>query len=255
MRTAGPSLVETLPAELQAALNEALEPGEPLLVALRCGTRQVFAATTRRLFVLTEPLVTGVGPVAVRMAPLESVSNLRAEARPVGGRLRWDTDYPDAPTAVEYPTYEGARFELAALRLRGVLENDADSPRGSGVGEDMSEGAMGSSSCPKCDAEVPAGGCWCPSCGLQVADPCGECGRVLPEGGRFCTYCGTAATEPAIVTCGSCTASVGPGHGFCTACGEQARPLCSECDRPLRRGWQFCPRCGGAPNAAPSVKA
>jgi Flp pilus assembly protein TadD len=45
----------------------------------------------------------------------------------------------------------------------------------------------------------------------------------------------------------SCRAVVPRGHGYCTSCGEQARLVCNECDRPVRKDWSYCPACGGDP--------
>jgi len=48
--------------------------------------------------------------------------------------------------------------------------------------------------CPKCQAAVPAGGKFCPSCGEKVEAPvsahCSECGAELPPGAKFCPKCG-----------------------------------------------------------------
>lgn len=103
--------------------------------------------------------------------------------------------------------------------------------------------------CPECAASIPLEGCWCPQCGRQVHAPCWSCTRPLEPGAAFCAYCGTRATEPAVVQCAACRAVLPPGAGYCVACGAQARIVCDECDRPLRREWLFCPACGGQPSS------
>lgn len=105
--------------------------------------------------------------------------------------------------------------------------------------------------CPRCRAEIPRDGCWCPRCGLQAADPCWECGRPLAAGAEFCAYCGLPSTEPAVVECPACSTEVTRGTSYCRECGSLARRACGDCDRPLRHGWNFCPECGGEPADEP----
>jgi hypothetical protein len=107
----------------------------------------------------------------------------------------------------------------------------------------------GETACPRCAGFVPAGGCWCPGCGVAVAEPCWECGRALLENARCCAFCGASVRESAAVQCPECSAAVRQGQGYCAACGAQARPVCAGCDHPLLRSWRFCPYCGGEPIA------
>ncbi|HEU4752012.1 MAG TPA: zinc ribbon domain-containing protein [Armatimonadota bacterium] len=249
MISEGPNLIEALPGGLQHALNGALLPDEELRVAVRGNVREAFAATDQRLLVLKEPSISGSAPVDVQPVPLAGLTGFRAEARPVGGRLTWEGAGPGAPTFIEFPTYDASKYQLVAQRLQQMIQpsripNAPSTPATPPV-EPVPIAA--SRACPKCRAAVPLDGSWCPSCGLQVSDPCWECGRALPQGANYCPQCGTPNTEPAVVQCGRCQAVVGPRQGYCTACGAQARLLCAECERPLRREWQFCPTCGGEP--------
>jgi tetratricopeptide (TPR) repeat protein len=240
----GPALIETLPAPLQHALNSALGE-ERALITMRCRDRKAFAATATRLFVLTEPLITGAGPVDVQTLALSDVRNVEAQPRPVGGRLRWETDVAGAPAFVEYATYEGARFEVAAFRLRELLGESRPASDGANpMAETASSNAL---TCPKCRLPVPEGGCWCSRCGLQLADPCWDCGKPLPEGANHCAFCGTPNTEPAVLICGACQATVARGMAYCPGCGTLARPACRTCDRPMRWDWKRCPVCSGEP--------
>src|SRR5205085_8638953 len=91
MISEGPALIEALSQPLQDALNGALHPGETLLVAVRGNAREALAATAERLIVLKEPAITGSGPAELREAPIATVSRVRAEPKPVGGRLSWQT--------------------------------------------------------------------------------------------------------------------------------------------------------------------
>jgi predicted amidophosphoribosyltransferase len=241
----GPALIEALPGELQNALNGALCPGEELLIAVRANRNEAFAATADRIMLLKEPLIRGAAPVEVREVALSSLSNVRTEARPVGGRLSWETAAVGAPTFIEYPTYDASKYSLVAKRLLAMTGAPGTMTTPSSTTPPASP-AIGQS-CPRCQATVPAEGSWCPKCGLQVTDPCWECGRPLSSDDQFCAACGTPNTEPAVTPCPSCQASVARGYGYCASCGSQARPVCEECDRPLRREWSHCPSCGGAP--------
>ena len=89
MISEGPNVIEALPGALQNALNGAVRPDEELLIAVRGGVREAFAATRGRLMVLKEPAISGTGPVEVRECSLASVANVRAEPRPsCRGRAR-----------------------------------------------------------------------------------------------------------------------------------------------------------------------
>lgn len=247
MISEGPALIESLPGELQIALNGALYPDEELLIAVRGNPREAFAATDRRLLVLQEPSVPGIAPVSVREVPLVTVSSVRAVPRPVGGRLMWETTHPDAPTSIDYPTYDGSKYELVAGRLRQMIGQTKNTPSPGVAGEPGLTLTVSTRPCPKCQALVPTDGCWCPGCGLQISDPCWTCGRPLADEANFCAYCGTPNTEPAVIRCPSCKAVVGMKQAWCTDCGTQARPVCQSCEEVMRREWSFCPACGGEP--------
>src|SRR5436190_10458464 len=54
--------------------------------------------------------------------------------------------------------------------------------------------------CARCQADIPAGARFCPSCGAPVAVPCPQCATPVLSGQRFCTGCGAdvgAAAAPA----------------------------------------------------------
>jgi len=128
-------------------------------------------------------------------------------------------------------------------------ENPADAPSPT-VPVDPEEARL-PKSCPKCSTAIPAGGAWCPACGLQVADICGACGTPLAAAWSYCPRCGSSAGEPGTIPCPSCREPVSLGFAFCTRCGAQARPLCAGCGRPQRREWAFCPACGTAAGTPP----
>ena len=56
--------------------------------------------------------------------------------------------------------------------------------------------AVPAAKCPKCQADVPTGAKFCPSCG-QTLGPvkCADCGAELPAGAKFCPGCGKKQGE------------------------------------------------------------
>lgn len=251
MISEGPALIEALPGTLQNALNGALLPEEELRIAVRGGTRDAFAATNLRILVLKEPTISGTGPVEVHEVPLTAVRSVRSQPRPVGGRLIWETSHPNAPTSIDYPTYDASKYSLVAGRLQEMIgqPRNPSTPSTAPATEPPPTGVAGPATrpCPKCGTAVPSEGSWCPSCGLQVSDPCWECGKPLANEANFCAYCGTLNSEPAVIQCPQCRAVVRQGQACCTACGAQARPVCQSCEQVLRKEWSFCPACGGEP--------
>src|SRR5207248_1131187 len=137
------------------ALNGALQPGEELVVAVRGNVREAFAATRGRLMVLKEPLISGTGPVAIAEVPLESVTEVRAEPRPVGGRLVWKSTVPGAPASIEYPTYEASKYSLVAKRLQEMIGQPRN-PTTPGAAPAEPPAAAAGRACPKCQAPIPA---------------------------------------------------------------------------------------------------
>lgn len=251
MISEGPALIEALDAELQGALDGVLKPEDTLRIVVRGDARHALAATTERVLVLTKPVISGNGSVEVLEAPLNTLSNIRAEPRPVGGRLRWETSHAGGPTEIAYPTPEASKFTVVAKRLSemaratgatsATLATPSTTPATTAVVGEPER------LCAKCRQPLWAEDCWCTRCGLQAADPCWECGRRLPEGANFCGFCGTPNTEPAVLECPGCKALSPRGDLYCTRCGVQVRPACAECDRTMRKEWKLCPDCGGEP--------
>lgn len=242
MMSEGPALIEALPGELQHALNSAVRQDEEILIAVRGNTREAFAATSRRLLHLIAPAITGIKPVEVRETATEAVTAVKAASRPVGGRLTWSTDQGEG--SIEYPTYDASKYNLVSARLQQMIgERKTPKPPSTPAARPTGD----ERACPRCGSGVPLQGVFCPQCGLQSADPCWECGKALSPDANHCAFCGTPNSEPAVVKCPQCKANVGQGQGYCTQCGTQARIVCADCERPLRKDWKFCPRCGGEP--------
>jgi len=51
--------------------------------------------------------------------------------------------------------------------------------------------------CARCQADIPAGARFCPSCGAPVGVPCPQCAAPIFAGQRFCTGCGADAAPAA----------------------------------------------------------
>src|SRR6187399_1810391 len=51
--------------------------------------------------------------------------------------------------------------------------------------------------CARCQAEIPAGARFCPSCGAPVGVPCPQRSAPIFAGQRFCTGCGADAAPAA----------------------------------------------------------
>jgi len=239
----GPSLIEILPSGLQQALDRSLQAEQPV-VSLRGNPHEAFAATPTRLLVLRE----GTGIVdepVVEPYSLAEVGEIDLQEAASGLALTWSLRGRAAPISFAVPSYDAAKYRMAANALRRLL------PAASGSGGRGD--AAGTTRCPKCSTALPAEAAFCPACGLQTRDTCWDCGRTLETGWRFCPFCGGDATEPGIVTCPSCGGSVAREHTYCPQCGKEARATCDECDRLLRRSWAHCPDCGEpAPGVIPA---
>jgi RNA polymerase subunit RPABC4/transcription elongation factor Spt4 len=231
----GPSLVEMLPSRLQEALERELRPGEKPVVALRGSAQKALAALADRLLILSEG-ASALGAATVETFPLAEVSDIEVRETSAGAAVAWSAGGRAEPVDFGIPSYDVAKFRMAANAIRRLL-----TPRASGV---IGGESVVSSRCPKCSAALPAEAAFCPACGLQSRDICWDCGRPLETGWRICPYCGGDAGEPAVIPCPSCGVSVSRDQAYCPQCGTAARPTCDECDRVLRRAWQYCPDCG-----------
>ena len=76
-------------------------------------------------------------------------------------------------------------------------------------------------SCPGCQAQVPVGNKFCPSCGKAAGSvataPCVSCRKPIAVGAKFCAECG--ATQKS--ACPSCKADLPAGAKFCADCGHK----------------------------------
>jgi len=85
--------------------------------------------------------------------------------------------------------------------------------------------------CPKCNAMVPAGNRFCPSCGAPMSaaaapagPPCPKCGQPTAAGAKFCPACGASLAVAPPRECPKCKASVPGGMKFCPNCGNAMGP-------------------------------
>ncbi|GFE60704.1 SPFH domain-containing protein [Geobacter sp. AOG2] len=88
-------------------------------------------------------------------------------------------------------------------------------------GSPESIAARGAVNCPKCHADVPLDGRFCPKCGHQmvVTNRCPACGKDLPAEANFCMVCGLNLKQRP--SCPTCNVDLPPGTKFCTGCGEK----------------------------------
>lgn len=88
-------------------------------------------------------------------------------------------------------------------------------------GSPESIAARGVVNCPKCHADVPLDGRFCPRCGHQmvVMNRCPSCGKDLPAEANFCMVCGLDLKQKP--SCPACNITLPPGTKFCTGCGEK----------------------------------
>ena len=83
--------------------------------------------------------------------------------------------------------------------------------------------------CPKCNAMVPSGTRFCPSCGnpmgaAPAGPPCPKCGQPTAAGAKFCPSCGASLVAAPPRTCPKCSASVPAATKFCPNCGTAMGP-------------------------------
>lgn len=75
--------------------------------------------------------------------------------------------------------------------------------------------------CAKCNAQNPATGKFCNSCGAKLGPPtipCPKCGQEMPETTKFCSNCGAPMVETK--KCAECGAEGPATSKFCPSCGK-----------------------------------
>ncbi|WP_246451821.1 SPFH domain-containing protein [Alkalicella caledoniensis] len=75
--------------------------------------------------------------------------------------------------------------------------------------------------CSKCNSQVPREAKFCSSCGNTMVSPktsCVSCGHELTEGAKFCSDCGSAQE----LKCSGCGKDLKPNTKFCPECGTKA---------------------------------
>jgi membrane protease subunit (stomatin/prohibitin family) len=173
------------------------------------------------------------GPLGITVQQIQGLSiNL-----PDDVQAAVDTRSKMGVLGVNYMQYQaGQALTTAAANQSGGAGAMAGAGVGLGAGLGMGYGMAGQMQgayqqgpmlvCPKCNAQVPSGTRFCPSCGNSMAPPaaaagapCPKCGQPVPAGVKFCPNCG-ASTAPApprtCAKCGKTTTSTGK---FCPECG------------------------------------
>ncbi len=138
---------------------------------------------------------------------------------------------------VNYMQYQaGQALTTAAANPSGGAGAMAGAGVGLGAGLGMGYGMAGQMQsayqqgpmqvCPKCNAQVPAGTRFCPSCGSPMTPPgavtgapCPKCGQPVPAGVKFCPNCGASTAPAPPRTCPKCGKSTTTTGKFCPECG------------------------------------
>jgi membrane protease subunit (stomatin/prohibitin family) len=173
-----------------------------------------------------------LGPLGIEVAQIQGLSiNLPDEVQKAV-----DTRSTMGVLGVNYMQYQaGQAMTAAAANPSGGAGALASAGVGLGAGLGIGYGMSGTmqgmyqappgSPCPKCNALVPAGNRFCPSCGAPVGAaaaatvPCPKCGQMAPPGTKFCPACGASMTPPPPRTCPKCNAVVAGSGKFCPNCG------------------------------------
>jgi membrane protease subunit (stomatin/prohibitin family) len=174
------------------------------------------------------------GPLGVDVQQIQGLSiNL-----PDDVQAAVDTRSKMGVLGVNYMQYQaGQALTTAAANPSGGAGATVGAGVGLGAGLGMGYGMVGGMQgayqqgamvvCPKCNAQVPAGTRFCPSCGNTMAapaaptatTPCPKCGQPVAAGQKFCPNCGASTAPPEARTCPKCGKSVTTTGKFCPECG------------------------------------
>ena len=173
------------------------------------------------------------GPLGVAVVQLQGLSvNLPDEVQKAVA-----TRSTMGVLGVNYLQYQaGQAMTTAAANPSGGAGALASAGVGLGAGLGVGYGMAGqmqgvysggaSTPCSKCNALVPAGTRFCPSCGApqgaaaaQAGPPCPKCGQPTAVGAKFCPACGASMTPPPPRTCPKCNTAVPASSKFCPNCG------------------------------------
>jgi len=180
------------------------------------------------------------GPLGVEVAQVQGLSiNLPDEVQKAV-----DLRSTMGVLGVNYMQYQaGQAMTTAAANPSGGAGALASAGVGLGAGLGVGYGMAGTMQgvyqggggpgqpCPKCNAMVPAGNRFCPSCGAPMsaaaapAGPtCPKCGQPTAAGAKFCPACGASLAVAPPRECPKCKASVPGGMKFCPNCGNAMGP-------------------------------
>ncbi|MGA8302296.1 MAG: SPFH domain-containing protein [Thermoplasmata archaeon] len=181
------------------------------------------------------------GPLGVNVQQIQGLSiNL-----PDDVQAAVDTRSKMGVLGVNYMQYQaGQALTTAAANPSGGAGAMAGAGVGLGAGLGMGYGMVGGMQnafqqggqgpmliCPKCNAQVPSGTRFCPSCGNPMAPPaaagsapCPKCGQPVPAGVKFCPNCGASTAPAPPRTCPKCGKSTTTTGKFCPECGAALSP-------------------------------
>jgi RNA polymerase subunit RPABC4/transcription elongation factor Spt4 len=254
------SFHDILTPALQNAANRKLRSGENALMTLAGATGEGLVVTDQRVLILREemPIVGSDSEVDSFDYSYEQIQTVRVESAIGGGHLNLVLFAPpsdDQQVTLYFPSYDLAKFEACAARIRMLVEQTRGVPVASAA-DSAPAPPPSESACPKCGSPVTERDFFCYKCGTPQGDVCSYCRTLLPSGALFCTRCGISADRRIPLACTQCGQSIFPTWSFCSHCGQRlGGPSCRQCNAFAQPDWVFCPICGYKHGAAPTRPA
>lgn len=237
---------DTLPSHLQAVVDKKLASGEEALMTLSGASGEALVVTDRRVMIVREqmPIVGSETEVDCFDYSYEQIRTVLVEGAVGSGHLKLALFAPppdDHHVTLVFPSYDLARFDMAAARIRLLVEQTQGL---TAIGNPAAPAAPVGAVCPKCSAKVDAHDLFCAECGTPQGIACGCCQSLLPANAHFCPRCGSSASAPRSLTCSLCHRPIAAFFAYCPHCGQTQGRRCLQCGAPVLPDWERCPGCG-----------
>jgi RNA polymerase subunit RPABC4/transcription elongation factor Spt4 len=239
-------LRDNLSPVLQCVIDNKLLTGENVLITLAGASGEALAVTDRRVIIAREQ-VAMVGGTEVDCFSYfyEQIQTINVVDAVGGGHLNLTLfSQPTDPNQITiyFPSYDITKFEVAAARIRLLLEQTSGAPAVTPTAE--SPGSVQAFTCPHCAAPVQADTLFCSRCGAAQGRACVYCDTLVPATAKYCGNCGTTAEMARELICHACKNTVAPSFLYCPACRAAQRTHCISCLQTIGAEWRFCPNCG-----------
>jgi hypothetical protein len=233
---------------LQSVVDKRIVPGEEILMSLAGATGEGLVVTDRRVMILREQmsLMGSVGEIDCFCYPYEQIHSIHLEDAVGGGHLKLDLltiPSDEKHVTLFFPSYDVARFEAVAARIRLLVEQTRGGPA---VVPTIPGEAPLAPICPRCGVAAQTADLFCSSCGHGVGKACIWCRTPMRQGASFCPRCGATAADFSELSCRLCDQPLNPEFLHCPACGAKQHPSCMNCGASILGGWQHCAFCGNA---------